>query len=104
LPGRGIYVAPGTYGNSNYLDLMQHEYGHILQAKMIGNVAFYSTIAPASTVSANLNGIGGHSHKNYWTETSANYLSKEYFGSKYIYTTDFPIRDNANIFFLLKLY
>jgi len=93
LPGRGIVVGKGAFSQNLALDLVRHEYGHILQAKMFGKLAFYSTIAPESVISAALNRKFGHSHNSYWTETHANYLSSKYFDAEYIdKTIKYPIR------------
>ena len=45
----------------------------------------YSLIAPESLVSASYSQINSsHSHDLFWTETWANYLSKGYFGSRWL--------------------
>jgi RHS repeat-associated protein len=84
LPGRGIILSKGQFtlnGSSRYTkELLQHEFGHILQARMVGLKAFYNVIAPESFISASLDGVGGWSHNTFWTETWANYLSNNYFG------------------------
>ena len=61
--------------------LLQHEFGHILQARKVGLVAYYSIIAKESFISASFDGINGWSHDLFWTETWANYLSQNYFGA-----------------------
>src|SRR5690625_7663474 len=48
LPGRGIIVGKGAFSNRLAMDLVHHEYGHILQARKVGYVAFYHTIAKES--------------------------------------------------------
>jgi hypothetical protein len=84
LPGRGIILSKGQFtlnGSSRYTkELLQHEFGHILQARMVGLKAFYNVIAPESFISASLDGVCGWSHNTFWTETWANYLSNNYFG------------------------
>ncbi len=77
LPGRGILVPKGTYSlNSNYT-LLQHEYGHILQARMIGNANFYGNVGVPSIFSAQFSA----NHQRFWTEVWANNLSFDYFSS-----------------------
>lgn len=85
LPGKGIILSKGQYSmNSRSLytqQLLQHEFGHILQARKIGLVAYYSVIAKESFISACFDGINGWSHDLFWTETWANYLAQNYFGA-----------------------
>ena len=103
LPPERIVTGTGTY--NNYLakewlgtSLLQHEYGHILQAKIVGLNAYYKIIAPESLLSMTFT----NSHETFWTETWANYLAQNYFGEKFI-----PIKpeyiSNVNIFNLLRL-
>ena len=92
LPGRGIVVGSGAYSQGCNKELVHHEFGHILQARKVGLKAFYTLIGPESLISAANNGIMWHSHKKFWTETWANYLSKEYFGNMYFGSSDFPIQ------------
>ncbi len=93
LPGRGIIVRNGAYSKNLYPNLMQHEFGHILEANKVGMVGYYGMIAKESVLSAEMNGHLGWEHKNFWTETWANFLSKEYWGSSYVWSSDFPVRD-----------
>lgn len=90
LPGRGIILSKGQYtlnSSSRYTqELLQHEFGHILQAREIGLKAFYNVIAPESLMSATMDGVGGWNHNLFWTETWANYLSKGYFASNSLLT------------------
>ena len=102
LPGRGIIVGKGAYSKQLAMDLMHHEYGHILQAEEVGMKAFYAVIGKESLASAAMNGKFGHVHNTYWTETWANYLSKDYFGSNYIQSNWFPVQ-NISFYNLLKL-
>ena len=85
LPGRGIILSKGQYSiysSSLYTkQLLLHEFGHILQARKVGMVAYYSIIAKESFISASFDGINGWSHDLFWTETWANYLSQNYFGA-----------------------
>ena len=80
LPGRGIIVGQGAFSKGLDPDLLMHEFGHILQARQIGNFNFYSKLAPSSLRSARMNGINGHNHMNNWTESWANYKAVNYFG------------------------
>ena len=77
LPGIGIFIHPDDVRNIN---LLRHEYGHMLQAKLWGKFFFYRTIAWTSLNSAlNANRSGSFIHQHTWTEWSANLLSYEYF-------------------------
>lgn len=84
IPERGIIVGKGVFtsGLQKGAAMMQHEYGHILQYLRVGPKAYYSIIAPESLASATFTSI--ESHQNFWTETWANYLSKGYFGLKWL--------------------
>ena len=79
LPGQGIYVGQGVFSRNYDLPLMMHEFGHILQARLMGNSYFYSKIASSSMVSATKATYGSHSHRYHWTEVWANQLSYDYF-------------------------
>lgn len=83
VPDVGIIVGKGTYTSADNMgrDLLQHEYGHVLQYKKIGPKAYYSVIAPESVVSA---ARGVSYHNSFWTETWANFLSKQYFGAEWL--------------------
>lgn len=56
---------------------MQHEFGHVLQYRIVGLKKYYTVIAKESIVSCTKN---ADAHSIFWTETWANYLSKQYFG------------------------
>ena len=84
IPEVGIVVRNGTYvsyknGGIWEKALLQHEYGHILQYRLVGQKAYYGVIAPLSLGSA----IFNSSHNTFWIETWANHLSKGYFGSNW---------------------
>ncbi len=83
FPGRGIIVSKGvlTGGGNQGKALLQHEFGHILQYRAVGPKAYYSIIPPESLASACRSEI---KHDHFWTETWANYLSKEYFGVNWL--------------------
>lgn len=76
LPGLGIIVFPGAFSLEQDLDLVRHEFGHILQARRFGLWKFYTEIGPRSLRSA----MGKRVHREYWTEVNANRLAFEYFG------------------------
>ena len=44
LSPKGIYVGKGVYVND--VDMMMHEFGHILQYREYGSLAYYDVIAP----------------------------------------------------------
>ena len=84
IPERGIIVGKGVFTSQipEGTAMMQHEYGHILQYLKVGPKAYYSIIAPESLASATFTSV--KSHHSFWTETWANYLSKGYFGLKWL--------------------
>ncbi len=102
LPGHGIVVAKGVYtlGLKGDVGMMQHEFGHILQARKVGAFGYYSIIAPESIHSATTNSMNGH--RAFWTEKWANYMSKNYFGSSWnVVKTGYnyyPVKDGYKIF------
>jgi hypothetical protein len=102
LPGRGIIVGVGSYSKRLAMDLVHHEYGHILLANLVGYKAFYSVIGKESLISASMDGILGHKHNTFWTETWANYLSRNYFGDMYFGGSNFPVQ-NINWFNVTRL-
>ena len=96
IPERGIIVGKGvfTYRGTEGMAMMQHEFGHILEYRIIGPRAYWSVIAPESLFSASLSSCDEH-HK-YWTETWANNLSKEHFGANWLgkfFPRDYPVQD-----------
>ena len=104
LPGHGIVVAKGvfTLGLKGDVGMMQHEFGHILQARKVGALGYYSIIAPESMHSAATNSVNGH--REFWTEKWANYMSKNYFGSSWnvvVYVDKnnyYPVMDGYKIY------
>jgi len=58
-----------------------------------GYSAYYNVIAKESLISGSMNGYLKWNHNTFWTETWANYLSSQYFGSNYIPSVEFPIQD-----------
>ncbi|WP_228412652.1 RHS repeat-associated core domain-containing protein [Chryseobacterium sp. SC28] len=78
--GKGAYSLRDIFGKSGTYDLFTHEYGHVLQAKKVGEAAFYDIIATSSLYSATTNTYDGHNQ--FWTETWANQLSYDYFSNR----------------------
>jgi hypothetical protein len=78
IPEKGIFVGLGVYSNDE--DMMRHEFGHILQYRKYGASAYWRVIAPESLWSASKHRKNGWNHDIFWTETYANYLSRNYFG------------------------
>ncbi|MBK7480634.1 MAG: hypothetical protein IPI69_13565 [Bacteroidales bacterium] len=107
LPGRGIILSKGQYtlnSTSRYTrELLQHEFGHILQAREVGLKAFYNVIAPESLASASMDGVGGWSHSTFWTETWSNYLSNNHFGVNSLLNNSAWPAQNISWFNLLRL-
>jgi hypothetical protein len=92
LPGRGIVVGKGVYSKNLDPSLMQHEYGHILQAREFGNPMFYSKIGPSSLSSATRSRIDpSYHHRTHWTEVMANRMSYNYFNQPSNWDTRFPL-------------
>ena len=94
LPGIGIIVST-TYHDQELEKVIQHEYGHFLDAnhgniggKRVNIVAkytlFYLLIGLPSLISAAVS----REHKYYWTEIRANNMAKEFFGRSYILDED----------------
>lgn len=76
LPGIGIFVGKGRESD---LNLLRHEFGHILQFRKWGFWFFYRYIAGTSLKSARTSRKKDYFHQSTWTEWSANYLSYHYF-------------------------
>ena len=88
IPERGIITGEGVFtsGLRDGAAMIQHEFGHILQYRMIGSYAYWHVIAPESLVNAT---FFPKTHGKFWTETWANYLSKNYFGTKWLGGTEY---------------
>jgi RHS repeat-associated protein len=84
IPEHGIITGLGVYDND--IPMMQHEFGHILQYRKYGAAAYWSVIGLESLSSCQYATNQGNMslHYNFWTETYANYLSKGYFGAKWL--------------------
>ena len=87
VPERGIIAGKGVYtsGLEKGIAMMQHEFGHILQYRMYP-AAYWSVIGIESGLSCSYASFKGDLtlHWNFWTEKWANYLSKGYFGGKWL--------------------
>lgn len=83
-PKYGILAGLGVYENK-VVDMLQHEFGHILQYREYGADAYYKIIAPEAQASYHraLKYNKLSLHYNHWTETHANFLSQRYFGAKW---------------------
>ena len=94
VPGVGIFVGPG---GAKDIDLLRHEFGHILQYNKWGAKIFWGEIVPASLKSANkANSNWSFDHMNTWTEWSANYLSYNYLNQPSDWNTrDYRIYPNT---------
>lgn len=100
LPGRGIIVGNGAFSKGLFPDLLMHEYGHILQARIIGTLNFYAKIGVPSLLSAaNTFKLGSpfSSHSTFWTETWANYLASTTLGRSFINPNAFPSVNISNL-------
>ncbi len=76
LPWIGIFVGKGREFD---LNLLRHEFGHILQFRKWGFWFFWRHIAKTSLDSAHASNKEHRSHQNTWTEWSANFLAYQYF-------------------------
>lgn len=72
-PGIGIIVHPSAQKD---IQLLMHEYGHILQLKLVGYEKYYTVIAPSSVKSFMSNFA---QHFSYWSEVNANMLAFKHF-------------------------
>lgn len=60
------------------IDVIKHEFGHILQREALGITCYFTEIAINSPISAAKNGVNGYRHQCYYTETDANRRSKQF--------------------------
>lgn len=104
IPSKGIFLGKNVFRND--YDMVKHEFGHVLQYNLHGELAYYSIIAPESFVNASMSKTDME-HNNFWTETYANYLSYNYFKTKYNCTSwnlkEYPIK-SISFFNRLRLY
>jgi hypothetical protein len=91
LPPLGVGVGIGTFSQKENMELVYHEFGHILQARKFGLRDFYGIIAPLSLFSAIRDGIQGHSHRTFWTEVLANQMAYTYFDCPNTWSASFPL-------------
>ncbi|MFV0472033.1 MAG: hypothetical protein ACK5L7_08390 [Paludibacteraceae bacterium] len=77
VPCLGIFVGKGFETD---IDLLRHEFGHILQYREWGGWFFLKNIASDSLRSAKNSRKYHINHQKTWTEWSANRLSYNYFG------------------------
>lgn len=82
MGGGGIIHAD----NSFTLAGLGHEFGHILQANLLGTLYYDTTIMPASFW--NMLTVSSKMHDSYWTETNANALSNLYLGNESVISKD----------------
>jgi len=75
FPGIGIFLNPKDVGK---LDLLRHEFGHILQARRYG-WGYFPVYAAVSLHSTQIKDKS-HRHQRTWSETEANTLSYLHFG------------------------
>lgn len=85
----GSAAADAAVSNAQRVQLLQHEFGHILQKEYIANrtgsevsaiTCFYSKIAIKSVNSTlRQESEANYYHKCFWTEVTANHLSKNFF-------------------------
>lgn len=93
IPGIGIFVGEGWERD---LNLLRHEFGHVLQYRKWGFLHFWKHIAPDSLKSARRAEKRLFNHMETWTEWSANRLSYEYFSQPHNWNFNrFPIKPPA---------
>ena len=87
LPGRGVVVGDGVFTRGAAVSstsagraMLQHEYGHILQSRIVGTSAYYKVIAIESMANCEYDRLFDKStHDTFWTEIWANHLSQNHF-------------------------
>jgi len=92
LPGYGMVVAPGAFSRSCDLSTVHHEYGHFIQARLVGFTTFYICIGLPSLLSAWTGGFG-KGHQNFWTERWCNYLVTHYVEDASLSLSTYPVGD-----------
>lgn len=104
LPNKGIIAAKGVYtsGAESGIAMMQHEFGHVIESWQTGIPTYYEKIALPSLASCTRAKLLGDMslHHNYWTETWANHLSKQYFGKAWLGNSfkGYPARPLSPVF------
>jgi hypothetical protein len=91
LPGIGILIHPSVTGRDQ-TQMLQHEYGHILDSQYYQGARFYFEIGIPSIWNVMTD---PSSHDYFWTEMRANKKAERFFGVDYIpdpinYPTTFP--------------
>lgn len=89
LPSRRITVGKGVFRRNFDFELVQHEFGHVLQIKLLGGFRFLKDVGLPSINSANKHGVDGWNHNKFWTEVWANRLSHSYFEANYGFLDNF---------------
>jgi RHS repeat-associated protein len=84
IPNFGIIIGKS---HKTDIELLRHEFGHILQYNLWGSFKYWTIVVPTSLFSASFNDWDAHMQK--WTEWSANRLSYEYFGRPSDWDTEF---------------
>ena len=78
VPGVGIFVCRGCEGD---LQMLMHEYGHVLQRRRFGFWFYWLRVAPLSLYSGYKSMRNWQfRHRDTWTEWSANRLAFVHFG------------------------
>jgi hypothetical protein len=71
----------GSYINSENMrvgsDIFRHEYGHVLQSKLVGPL-YFGHIGVPSFAGSIIENFGWHSHSDEWYEIQANRMSSRY--------------------------
>ena len=74
---KGVFTGNSENGRA----MVQHEFGHVLQYRIVGEKNYYRVIAKESLLNCSkIKPYDKIPHDEFWTETWANYLSKQYFG------------------------
>jgi hypothetical protein len=73
------------------VDLLRHEFGHVLYSRKFGEKAFVEMAV------ASMQSVDGGSHKENWTEWTANFLSWQYFNGPSDWKhSQYPIQPSLN--------
>jgi len=92
LPGIGIFINPKDRNN---IDVLRHEFGHVLVSRQETGLLFYLIDAPVSLINA-WTSKDDIEHQNSWTEMRANNASYIYFGSPANWNFhDYPVSDSV---------
>jgi hypothetical protein len=92
LPGIGIFINPKDRNN---IDVLRHEFGHILVARNESKTLFYLTDGPYSLLNGWLT-KDDLEHQQSWPERDANNASYIYFGRPSNWNfNDYPVSDDV---------